>query len=389
MSYERRMDRRERTLLAVILPIFALGCTNDAPPPLVSATPVLTHPVEPVGDASADASSSRDGSTVDGGADVGDAGVVTDGATAASEDGLSPDFLAWLDSHGYQADDFARRDLGSPASFGGKIQTLPGTGKRPVVFVHGNSDRAIGGSYGGWSKPRAAFRAAGYAPSELYATTWGPGDPNQASSQTHRASYLGRVRRFLDAVLAYTASDRVTVISHSMGVTLARRAIQGGLYRDEAGATVDLGAPLGGKVAVFVGLAGANYGLSSCYLAAAAPTPGFSRGKWSVSRSWGAPASWRRRTVAPIRRGATSSRHGPATTRFWAAADSSGARRRPRFPGPTRSARSTTAPSDTSKSKTTLAPGSSASSTVDRNGGNGHSASGTGANGCAEASVGA
>ncbi len=262
------MDQRERTLLAVILTIFAVGCTNDAPPPLVSATPVLTHPVEPVGDASTDASPGRDASAADGGAELVDGGALTDGATATSEDGLTPDFLAWLDGHGYHADDFARRDLGSPASFGGKIPTLPGTGKRPVVFVHGNSDRAIGGSYGGWSKPRAAFRAAGYAPSELYATTWGPGDPNQASSQTHRASYLGRVRRFLDAVLAYTGNDRVTVISHSMGVTLARRAIQGGLYRDEAGASVDLGAPLGGKVAVFVGLAGANYGLSSCYLAA-------------------------------------------------------------------------------------------------------------------------
>lgn len=239
--------------------MFALGCANDAPPPLVSATPVLTHPVEPAGDAGAP--------VTDAAPDAAPDGASSDGATAAA-DGLTPDFLAWLAAHGYAADDFARQDLGAPASFGGKTPGIPATTKRPVVFVHGNSDRALGGSYGGWAKPRATFRAAGYATSDLYATTWGPGDPNQASSQTHRARYLAHVRRFFDAVLAYTASDQISVVTHSMGVTLARRAIQGGLYRDESGATVDLGAPLGARIAVFVGLAGANYGLASCYLAA-------------------------------------------------------------------------------------------------------------------------
>jgi triacylglycerol esterase/lipase EstA (alpha/beta hydrolase family) len=38
------------------------------------------------------------------------------------------------------------------------------------------------------------------------------------------------VRRFIEGVLEYTRANKVIVIGHSMGVTLARAAIIGGTY---------------------------------------------------------------------------------------------------------------------------------------------------------------
>lgn len=53
-----------------------------------------------------------------------------------------------------------------------------------------------------------------------------------------------------------------------MGVTLGRRAIKGGVVSSDH---FDLGAPLTSKVDTFVGIAGANWGLTACYLD---PLPG-------------------------------------------------------------------------------------------------------------------
>lgn len=51
-----------------------------------------------------------------------------------------------------------------------------------------------------------------------------------------------------------------------MGVTLGRKIVKGGYGNDElAGGQYYLGEPLTKHVKVFVGLAGGNYGLTSCY----------------------------------------------------------------------------------------------------------------------------
>lgn len=65
-----------------------------------------------------------------------------------------------------------------------------------------------------------------------------------------------------------------------MGVTLARKIIKGGLANDElAGGKYDLGESLTKRIQVFVGLAGANYGLSSCYTSGTSlPTCGMTNG---------------------------------------------------------------------------------------------------------------
>ena len=75
---------------------------------------------------------------------------------------------------------------------------------------------------------RRQFLAAGYTPAELYATTWGPADPGKAGDQVHSGEHVQRIRAFMEAVLAYTGAERLDLIGHSMGVTLARRAILGG-----------------------------------------------------------------------------------------------------------------------------------------------------------------
>lgn len=112
----------------------------------------------------------------------------------------------------------------------------------------------------------------GYTKSELYTTTWGPANPNAASNNTHNKDNVMRVRKFIEAVIEYTGVKQVNVIGHSMGVTLARKALKGGQATDHSGSTYDVGPSLKDKVKTFVGLAGANYGLVACWTATSIPT---------------------------------------------------------------------------------------------------------------------
>lgn len=73
------------------------------------------------------------------------------------------------------------------------------------------------------------------------------------------------VRKFVEAVLAYTKAPQVVIIGHSMGVTLGRKIIKGGNTLDHVQGNYSLGASLHDKVKLFVGIAGANFGLTSCY----------------------------------------------------------------------------------------------------------------------------
>jgi len=183
--------------------------------------------------------------------------------------GLSPDFRTWLEANGYGAWAFARDDL-EGGSYGGRSSPDETLDHAPVVFVHGNSDRAAGHDEdgpSGWTTVIRRFLATGYSPAELYATTWGPADPALAVEQTHSVDNVRRVRNFMEAVLGYTGAARIDVITHSMGVTLARRAILGGDMEGYA-----LGEPLTNRIDAFVGIAGANQGLTACFLAESEPT---------------------------------------------------------------------------------------------------------------------
>jgi len=181
---------------------------------------------------------------------------------------ISEHFGHWLDENGYASYDFSREDLPG-GSFGGKGSGDDPVSRQPVVFVHGNSDRAAGqnGIPAGWTAVIGYFLGQGYTPAELYATTWGPADPDRAGEQTHSFANVSRIRAFVRAVLAYTGADKLDLISHSMGVTLARKAIQGGKLEGR-----DLGPPLTDRVDTFVGIAGANQGLTACFWARSVPT---------------------------------------------------------------------------------------------------------------------
>jgi triacylglycerol lipase len=206
--------------------------------------------------------------TADAGSPQEDAGTRADdaGSVSSSMPGLTVDFRDWLAAHGYDVTSFARDDL-TGGSFGGRATPGQPLTHDPVVFVHGNSDKAFGTVAGqtGWAASQQYFLQHGYTLAELYATTWGPADSSKASDQTHSKEYVMKIRGFIEAVLAYTGASHVDIISHSMGVTLARKAILGGRATDDAAGAYDVGSPLTDRVDTFVGIAGANLGLVACY----------------------------------------------------------------------------------------------------------------------------
>ena len=178
----------------------------------------------------------------------------------------SQDFRDWIAEHPlYRDRNIVRNDL-EGMGFGGLIASDDCIQNIPIVFVHGNSDRALGGPFGGWQKVRDDLRVLGYRSSELYATTYGPATASESSNYSHSHAYLHQVRVFMEAVLSYTESDTIHVVAHSLGVTMARKAILGGVGVDDNGTFYDLGAPLSANISVFVGIAGANQGLASCTL---------------------------------------------------------------------------------------------------------------------------
>lgn len=193
--------------------------------------------------------------------------IVQAQSPVVSTSGLTPDFRSWLSANGYSSYDFARDDLVG-GSYGGKASSTDTVVNQPIIFIHGNSDKAVGSASGqtGWTQSIEYFQSQGYKPSELYATTWGPADSLLASQQYHSKAYVMKIRKFIEAVKAYTGATKVDIISHSMGVTLARKAVLGGYASDSlAGGQYYVGGAITSSVDAFVGIAGANLGLVSCY----------------------------------------------------------------------------------------------------------------------------
>ncbi len=177
-------------------------------------------------------------------------------------DGISEHFTSWLNNSQYNRD-FERSDL-SGGSFGGFVSDVDCIKKTPIVFVHGNSDRAYGGVYGGFEELTNSLKEQGYRSSELYATTYGSALVQDSPFYSHSQENIAQVRQFIKAVLEYTGSQKVHVISHSLGVTMARKAIMGGVGIDDDGVGYDLGNPLTSSIDAFIGIAGANQGLVNC-----------------------------------------------------------------------------------------------------------------------------
>lgn len=179
---------------------------------------------------------------------------------------LTTDFQNWLNTNGYGSYEFVRTDI-TDDSYGGRTTAQQAVTRQPVIFIHGNSDKALGDSFGqsGWTNSILYFLDQGYTSAELYAITWGPADALQAADQTHSKAYVLRIRKFIEAVLAYTGADQVDLISHSMGVTLTRQAVLGGTAYDQDEGYYTVGHSLTDSVDAFVGIAGGNQGLTNCY----------------------------------------------------------------------------------------------------------------------------
>ncbi|ADO68093.1 lipase family protein [Stigmatella aurantiaca] len=234
------------------------------------------------------------GPDVDLGAPAG--ALATQEAEAVSTSGITSHFSQWLSANGYGTYDFARKDL-SGGSYGGKSSASDTVVNQPVIFIHGNSDKAIGtGTAGqtGWNASIEYFQSRGYKTSELYAMTWGPANALLSAQQYHSKTHVMRVRKFIEAVKAYTGASKVDIITHSMGVTLARKAILGGTATDALeGGQYNVGSPLTDSVDTFVGIAGANLGLTNCYTAGATtPTCGATNGLFPGSWAGAGPSNY-------------------------------------------------------------------------------------------------
>ncbi|HEX9696875.1 MAG TPA: hypothetical protein VGB64_11265 [Actinomycetota bacterium] len=138
----------------------------------------------------------------------------------------------------------------------------------PVIFVHGNNV-----DHADWYPVRDRFMAAGWTDQELWALSYnGLGanngsalfTPNPERDAEHvEMGWDGNARvtsndvnvpdlvDFIDAVRTYTGSAKFSIVAHSLGVTLARKAL-----KVEPALRADLVA--------FVGIAGANDGTSFC-----------------------------------------------------------------------------------------------------------------------------
>ena len=226
--------RLHKLYLALWAPFFACTKQND----------IQTESLEDSGSSTLDIDIVTDTSDTDG-------GYANDTAESNSEQDLEQDngelrnhfsnhFQTWLTHHPKFESDLTRLGI-EGGSFGGFLAEPHILHHEPILFIHGNSDRASGGSLGGWTTQRTLFLEAGFDNAELYATTYGPANPLYASSYRHDVETLQHIRDFIEAVLEYTDAPKIDIVTHSLGVTLTRKAILGGSFTDANQQTVHLG----------------------------------------------------------------------------------------------------------------------------------------------------
>lgn len=148
--------------------------------------------------------------------------------------------------------------------FGGGDCTAQRT---PVIFIHGNADRAIGwdsppGAVAGFQPPANSvydtLRAHGYKDCELFGITYlTKAERESPQGNYHRPDKYRIIGRFIEAVKAYTGKSQVDIVAHSLGVSMALASLT---WHDASGKP---GAGWG-SVRRFVNIAGGIRGLSSC-----------------------------------------------------------------------------------------------------------------------------
>ncbi len=112
-----------------------------------------------------------------------------------------------------------------------------------IVLVHGNTAYPSA-----WNSTVSTLKSRGYLDSQLFRPSWG--SKTNAGSNDHNTTNTGVVKTALQQAKAASCTGKIDVIGHSMGVTLAMKAIN------------ELG--YAGYVNTFVSVAGAQHGLNSC-----------------------------------------------------------------------------------------------------------------------------
>jgi pimeloyl-ACP methyl ester carboxylesterase len=142
--------------------------------------------------------------------------------------------------------------------FGGGECTASRT---PVIFIHGNGDRAINwdspvvGTIEGYvPPPRSVYeemKEQGYNDCELFGVTYlSIAEQQSAELNYHRPDKYQIINNFIRAVQAYTGKAQVDIVDHSLGVSTTLAALK---YGDSWN-----------SVRRFVNIAGAIRGLHSC-----------------------------------------------------------------------------------------------------------------------------
>jgi pimeloyl-ACP methyl ester carboxylesterase len=133
--------------------------------------------------------------------------------------------------------------------------------RTPVIFLHGNNDTpyptSCNPAFGRIQSMADYFLARGYALGELWALGY-QGDqcdllvtPTNRSGEAHTTlANVPDLRAFVGAVLDYTGAQRVDIVGHSLGVTLAREWMR----QDDVFF----------KVRRFVAIDGPNHGIVNC-----------------------------------------------------------------------------------------------------------------------------
>jgi len=126
--------------------------------------------------------------------------------------------------------------------------------RTPVIFVHGNSVNATfiaRPSSSGAPSVYDTLAAAGYNDCELFGITYlSPSEQATRQLNYHTSIKAARIRDFITAVKAYTGKSKVSILAHSMGVTVALHGITFG--------------NLWGSIDTFINVAGGLKGLSTC-----------------------------------------------------------------------------------------------------------------------------